>query len=101
MTSSTYLSQHKLSDYKAPNRKIFASQEGSEPADQQTNRKADNFNFTDDEKFGLLSAFLDDEVSDEERCLVSHWLKSDASLQATYQQQLRLRAALKLLSDND
>jgi hypothetical protein len=47
------------------------------------------------EKFELLSAYLDDEVTDEERCLVEHWLSSDLHLQQQYQEQLKLRLAMR------
>jgi anti-sigma factor RsiW len=50
---------------------------------------------TIDEKFELLSAYLDDEVTDEERCLVEHWLSSDLHLQRQYQEQLKLRLAMR------
>jgi hypothetical protein len=50
---------------------------------------------TDDEKFELLSAYLDDEVSEQERCLVEHWLSADPQLQQHYQAQLRLRQAIR------
>lgn len=51
----------------------------------------------DDEKFELLSAFLDDEVTEEERQLVLHWLQSDEAVKANYQKQMRLRKALRSL----
>lgn len=51
----------------------------------------------DDEKFELLSAFLDDEVTREERQLVLHWLQSDEAFKANYQKQMRLRKALRSL----
>ncbi|MGD1867872.1 MAG: anti-sigma factor family protein [Phormidesmis sp.] len=56
---------------------------------------------TADEAFELLSAYLDDEVTAEERCLVQHWLASDPEMQSHYQKQLRLRQAMKLfMSDS-
>jgi anti-sigma factor RsiW len=51
--------------------------------------------FTDAEKFELLSAYLDDEVTEQEQCLVEHWLSSDLALQQHYQAQLRLRSAMR------
>ncbi|NJM97689.1 MAG: hypothetical protein HC800_11495 [Phormidesmis sp. RL_2_1] len=51
--------------------------------------------FTDDEKFELLSAYLDDEVSLQERHLVEHWLSVDPSTQQHYQAQLKLRQAIR------
>lgn len=56
--------------------------------------------FTDDEKFELLSAFLDNEVAEDEQRLVQHWLRTDPKVQQTYQQQLKLKAALQLLSND-
>ncbi len=51
--------------------------------------------FTDAEKFELLSAYLDDEVTEQEQCLVEHWLSSDFQLQQQYQAQLKLRLAMR------
>lgn len=48
-----------------------------------------------DEKFNLLSAYLDDEVSDQERRLVEQWLSSDAQVQQQYQAQNKIRRALR------
>jgi hypothetical protein len=50
---------------------------------------------TDDEKFELLSAYFDDEVSEQERALVEHWLSCDPQLQQHYQAQLKLRQAIR------
>lgn len=47
------------------------------------------------EQFELLSAYLDDEVTEQERCLVEHWLSSDSQLQQQYQAQLKIRSAMK------
>ncbi len=43
------------------------------------------------ERFELLSAYLDGEVSVEQRSSVQQWLDSDPQFQATYLQLLRLR----------
>lgn len=51
--------------------------------------------FSDAEKFQLLSAYLDDEVSEQERHLVARWLASDAKLKNYYQSQQRLRQAIR------
>ncbi len=48
-----------------------------------------------DEKFNLLSAYLDDEVSEQDRCLVEQWLSSDAQIQQQYQAQHKIRRALR------
>ncbi len=47
------------------------------------------------EKFELLSAYLDGEVSATERKQVEEWLTSDADLQKTYQQMLALQGGLR------
>jgi anti-sigma factor RsiW len=47
------------------------------------------------EKFELLSAYLDGEVSPTERKQVEAWLASDAELQRTYQQMLSLQGSLR------
>jgi anti-sigma factor RsiW len=47
------------------------------------------------EKFELLSAYLDGEVSPNERKQVEAWLASDPEFQHTYQQMLSLQGSLK------
>jgi anti-sigma factor RsiW len=47
------------------------------------------------EKFELLSAYLDGEVSLDERKQVEAWLASDAQFQQTYQQMLSLQGSLR------
>lgn len=47
------------------------------------------------EKFELLSAYLDGEVSVTERKQVEEWLTSDAEFQKTYQQMIALQGGLK------
>ncbi len=49
------------------------------------------------EKFELLSAYLDGEVSTIERRQVEEWLASDTELQQTYQQMLTLQSGLKTM----
>lgn len=49
------------------------------------------------EKFELLSAYLDGEVSPTERQQVEEWLASDAKLQETYHQMLALQSGLKTM----
>jgi anti-sigma factor RsiW len=45
------------------------------------------------EQFELLSIYLDQETSPDERQRVEHWLSSDPHFRAVYQQQLQLRRA--------
>lgn len=52
---------------------------------------------SEDEKFELLSAYLDDEVSPEERRSVERWLASDTKIQQHYEAQLKLRQAMRSL----
>ncbi len=46
-------------------------------------------------RFELLSAYLDDEVTAEERKLVAQWLTEDANTQQMYQRLLMLRQAIR------
>jgi hypothetical protein len=68
---------------------------GDEFSQETFSKKA----FTDAEKFELLSAYLDDEVTEQERRLVEHWLSSDLQLQKHYQAQLRLHSAMRAVFD--
>lgn len=61
---------------------------------------SDTLNASADEKFELMSAYLDGEVSDQERRLVEHWLASDPQLPKDYQQQMKLRGAIQTLSSD-
>lgn len=49
------------------------------------------------EKLELISAYLDNEVSEEEKHLVAHWLAHDVQLQKHYQNQLKIRQAIRCL----
>ena len=53
-----------------------------------------------DQKFELMSAYLDDEVSDKERRLVEYWLANDPQLLSDYQQQLKLHGAIQTLGSD-
>lgn len=48
-------------------------------------------------KFELLSAYLDNEASLEDACLVEQWLASDPSLSQQYRAQQKLKAAIQSL----
>lgn len=52
---------------------------------------------TETERFELLSAYIDGEVSDQDRLKVEQWLASDADIQRKYKAQLKLSQALKSL----
>ncbi|MEM6451645.1 MAG: zf-HC2 domain-containing protein [Cyanobacteria bacterium P01_D01_bin.105] len=52
---------------------------------------------TKNEKFELLSAYIDGEVSEEERQKVETWLISDGPLQQHYKAQLKLSQAITSL----
>ncbi len=49
----------------------------------------------DEARFELLSAYLDDEVTAEERQLVAQWLMDDSNTQQMYQRLLMLRQAIR------
>ncbi len=47
-----------------------------------------------EERFELLSAYIDGEVTDAEEQLVEQWLSDDVDFRRLYQQQLKLRQLL-------
>jgi anti-sigma factor RsiW len=47
-----------------------------------------------EQQFELLSAYMDNEASPEEKLKVEQWLATDANFRRLYQQQLRLRQLL-------
>ncbi|MGB3296731.1 MAG: hypothetical protein WBA76_00575 [Phormidesmis sp.] len=51
--------------------------------------------FSQAEKFDILSAYLDNEATEQEQSWVKHWLLSDSQLQQQYQNQLKIRSAIK------
>lgn len=53
-----------------------------------------NHNPNPQEKFELLSAYIDNEVSASEKRQVEQWLATDPDFRRLYQQQLRLREFL-------
>ncbi|MGB7086786.1 MAG: RseA family anti-sigma factor [Phormidesmis sp.] len=74
----------------------FSHDFSEEKFDQETSAET----FSASEKFELLSAYLDGEVSDQERRLVMQWLLSDPQLQKHYQAQLKLRQAMRSFSSD-
>lgn len=53
--------------------------------------------FSQAEKFEILSAYLDNEATEQEQRWIKHWLLSDLQLQQQYQNQLKIRAAIRQL----
>ena len=51
--------------------------------------------YDEEARFELLSAYIDNEVTPEERQLVAHWLMHDSTTQQMYQRLLRLRQAIR------
>ncbi|WP_271252291.1 anti-sigma factor family protein [Pseudanabaena sp. Chao 1811] len=49
---------------------------------------------TPDERFELLSAYIDGEVTETEEQLVEQWLSDDVDFRRLYQQQMKLRQSL-------
>jgi hypothetical protein len=49
---------------------------------------------TPDERFELLSAYIDGEVTETEEQLVEQWLSDDVDFRLLYQQQMKLRQSL-------
>ena len=52
---------------------------------------------TDTEKFELLSAYLDGEVSDQEGAMVEGWIANNPEINRLYHEQLKLREAMRSL----
>jgi len=57
----------------------------------------ENGALTENEKFELLSVYMDGEASSEEQQQVERWLVSDAGVRQQYNAQLKLSQALKSL----
>ena len=53
--------------------------------------------FSQAEKFEILSAYLDNEATEQEQRWIKHWLLSDLQLQQQYYNQLKIRAAIAQL----
>ncbi len=51
--------------------------------------------YDEETRFELLSAYVDDEVTFEERQLVAQWLRDEPAIQHTYRQLLMLRQAIR------
>jgi len=51
--------------------------------------------YSQDERYELLSAYMDGECSYQEQQLVEHWLASDLQMQQQYRSQLKLQLAIK------
>ena len=63
-------------------------------ANKNFNEKFNESMITPDERFDLLSAYIDGEVSEAEEQLVETWLSEDPNFRLVYQQQLKLRQLL-------
>ncbi len=58
------------------------------------NQISNNSMTTPDERFELLSAYIDGEVTETEEQLVEQWLSDDVDFRRLYQQQMKLRQSL-------
>jgi len=58
------------------------------------NQISNNSMTTPDERFELLSAYIDGEVTETEEQLVEQWLSDDVEFRRLYQQQMKLRQSL-------
>ena len=107
MTQSVHTPQHK-SVAQAARTKLSVSQP---PTYHHSKEKAckvgldseislDNM-LSESERFELLSAYIDDEVSTEERQTVEQWLASDVHMQQTYQAQIKLSRAMQSMLRDD
>jgi anti-sigma factor RsiW len=59
-----------------------------------TNQILNIFMTIPEERFELLSAYIDGEVTEAEEQLVEQWLSDDVNFRSLYQQQLKLRQSL-------
>lgn len=58
------------------------------------NQISNNSMTTPNERFELLSAYIDGEVTETEEQLVEQWLSDDVDFRRLYQQQIKLRQSL-------
>lgn len=58
------------------------------------NQISNNSMTTPNERFELLSAYIDGEVTETEEQLVEQWLSDDVDFRRLYQQQMKLRQSL-------
>jgi anti-sigma factor RsiW len=65
--------------------------------DQQINESTGTMDMVKRDRFELLSAYLDGEVTATERRQVEEWLANDASIQCLYARLLKLRQGLRTL----
>jgi len=65
--------------------------------DQHTNESTGTMDMVKRDRFELLSAYLDGEVTATERRQVEEWLANDASVQRLYARLLKLRQGLRTL----
>lgn len=65
--------------------------------DQHTNESTGNMDMVKRDRFELLSAYLDGEVTAKERRQVEEWLDNDASVQRLYARLLKLRQGVRTL----
>ncbi|MCC5634546.1 zf-HC2 domain-containing protein [Nostoc sp. CHAB 5844] len=69
----------------------------SEGMDQHTNESTGTMDMVKRDRFELLSAYLDGEVTATERRQVEEWLANDAAVQCLYARLLKLRQGLRTL----
>lgn len=85
-----------VSQYADSGNHEFSADSTDEQTDKQRTFASEESEKSDDEaKFELVSAYLDDEVTSEERQLVAQWLRDDPNIQKMYQQLLMLRQAIR------
>lgn len=72
------------------------SHEHSDPPAEEEGLDMTMVNIDDEEaRFELLSAYVDNEVTPQERQLVGEWLRDEPAMQQMYQQLLLLRQAIR------
>lgn len=71
------------------------SSDGSTPEVGDELRMLPMDTYDEETCFELLSAYVDNEVTSEERQLVEQWLQNESAIQRMYQQMLMLRQAIR------
>ncbi|MEM9807325.1 MAG: hypothetical protein AAF959_18830 [Cyanobacteria bacterium P01_D01_bin.56] len=75
--------------------KTHSSDDSSSTADSGEHRASMMGAYDEETRFELLSAYVDNEVTSEERQLVGQWLRDEPDIQRMYQQLLMLRQAIR------
>lgn len=96
MTQPAYTSHTPACQASMPNIRKGESAQSSHSKQKSSGNSVDEL-MSKNRKFELLSAYIDNEVSEEERQEVEGWLNSDPQMRQQYKAQLKLSRAMKSL----